>query len=159
MLPLNADNLDIKHVAFAVKNAEASLQKFRELLSFDGPADILDWPKSRTKVALFRVAGVEYQLCESYDPDGRFSAWIDERNSEGLHHICYAVPSIEKALDLAISKGAKLKTCLACGVKGKHPHPEGFVAFLEDQIIGLEIEFMQVYSAEELKEYANVRGI
>ena len=109
MIPLNADNLGIKHVAFAVKNAEASLQKFRELLSFDGPADILDWPKSRTKVALFRVAGVEYQLCESYDPDGRFSAWIDERNSEGLHHICYAVPSIEKALDLAISKGAKLK--------------------------------------------------
>ena len=27
-------------------------------------ADILDWPKSRTKVALFRVAGVEYQLLD-----------------------------------------------------------------------------------------------
>ena len=45
---------------------------------------------------------------------------------------------IEKALDLAISKGAKLKTCLAWGQR-KHPHPEGFVAFLEDQIIGRKL--------------------
>ena len=55
MLPLNAENLDIKHIAFAVKNAESSLQKFRELLSFDGPVNVVDWPESALVTLFERI--------------------------------------------------------------------------------------------------------
>ena len=41
---------------------------------------------------------------------------------------------------------------------GSHPHPEGFVAFLDDEASGIEIEFMQVYSTEELKKY-QIKGV
>jgi methylmalonyl-CoA/ethylmalonyl-CoA epimerase len=43
-------------------------------------------------------------------------------------------------------------------VYGSHPHPEGFVAFLDDEASGIEIEFMQVYSTEELKKY-QIKGV
>ena len=36
---------------------------------------------------------------------------------------------------------------------GSHPHPEGYVAFLDDEVSGTEIEFMQVYTEEELKKH------
>lgn len=151
--------MKIQHMAFAVRSAEESLERYRALLSAGDDAEIVDYDKSKTRVALFRIGGIEYQLCESHEPDGRFAQWIEQRGSEGLHHICYAVPSIEEAIATAISNGATLRTCKACGVEGKHPHPEGFVAFLDDEIGGLEIEFMQVYSPTELEEYASVKGI
>ena len=64
----------------------------------------------------------------------------------------------EKVLDHAKSNNAKLRICEACNIYGSHAHPEGFVAFLDDEAAGTEIEFMQVYSEEELKKY-NITGI
>ncbi len=93
------------------------------------------------------------------DPDGRFAAWIAQRGAEGLHHICYEVGDIEEALRLAQQQGAKLRACKACKVEGSHPHPEGFVAFLDNDAAGIEIEMMQVYTPKELDEYNAVKGI
>jgi methylmalonyl-CoA/ethylmalonyl-CoA epimerase len=56
-------------------------------------------------------------------------------------------------LNHAQVNGSKLRKCEACNVFGSHPHPEGFVAFLDNETSGTEIEFMQVYNSEELKKY------
>lgn len=148
----------IKHMAFAVRDAYAALKTYQDLLGVGLDAQVQDYPKSRNRVAIFTVGGIEYQLCQSLDPGGRFDAWIQERGYEGLHHICYAVPDIEKALAEAQAKGATLKECSACKVKGSHPHPEGWVAFLEQQVGGIEIELMQVYTPEQAEQY-RVGGI
>ena len=42
---------------------------------------------------------------------------------------------------------------------GSHVHPEGWVAFLEEEPGGIELELMQVYTPEELEEYKAVQGI
>jgi methylmalonyl-CoA/ethylmalonyl-CoA epimerase len=149
----------IKHMAFAVKDAHAALRQYQDFLGVGHDADVKDYPKSRNRVALFNVGDVEYQLCQSLDEGGRFDAWIKERGYEGLHHICYAVPDIEAALAEAQAKGATLKECSACKVKGSHPHPEGWVAFLEQEAGGIELELMQVYTPEQLEEYKAVKGI
>ena len=60
---------------------------------------------------------------------------------------------INKVLDHANKHNAKLRICEACKVYGSHPHPEGFVAFLDDEVSGTEIEFMQVYTEEELEKH------
>ncbi len=148
----------IKHMAFAVRDAYAALKTYQDLLGVGLDAQVQDYPKSRNRVAIFTVGGIEYQLCQSLDPGGRFDAWIQERGYEGLHHICYAVPDIEKALAEAQAHGATLKECSACKVKGSHPHPEGWVAFLEQQAGGIEIELMQVYTPEQAELY-RVGGI
>ena len=149
----------IKHMAFAVKDAKAALGTYQDLLGVGLDAKIDDFPKSRNRVAQCWVGGVEYQLCQSLDEGGRFDKWIKERGYEGLHHICYAVPDIDKALEEAQAKGATLKECSACKVKGSHVHPEGWVAFLDQEAGGIELELMQVYTPEELQEYKKVKGI
>ena len=60
---------------------------------------------------------------------------------------------IDAALAHAQSRGAELRICQACGVYGSHAHPEGWVAFLDEEAGGIEIEFMQVYTSEQLAAY------
>ena len=149
----------IKHMAFAVKSVDETLGRYQKLLGVGLDAEVVVAEKARIKVAIFNVGDVEYQLNESLDADGRFSQWIAERGTEGLHHICYAVPNIDSALDEAQQGGATLKECSSCKVSGSHPHPEGYVAFLEQETGGIELELMQVYTPEELEQYKSIRGI
>ncbi len=149
----------IKHMAFAVSDARGALRHYQDFLGLAFDAEVHEYGKSRNVVAIFNVGDVEYQLCQSMDVGGRYDAWINERGYEGLHHICYAVPNIDEALDAAQAKGATLKECAACKVKGSHVHPEGWVAFLEQEAGGVELELMQVYTAEELEKYKSVKGI
>jgi methylmalonyl-CoA/ethylmalonyl-CoA epimerase len=161
--PASSDNpnvLGLKHMAFAVRDAAKALDSYARFLCVPADTTIIEYAKSRNRVALFNLGGIEYQLCQSMDPGGRFDAWIHERGGEGLHHICYEVDDIDKALAHAQKNGARLRGCKGCGgVMGSHPHPEGYVAFLDDDAGGIEIEFMQVYTAEELKQYEQVKGI
>ncbi len=149
----------VQHMSFAVNDVEATLATYQKLLGVDASVTVTRFEKSRNLVALFWLGGVEYQISQSMDPDGRFAKWIRERGGEGLHHICYAVADIDAALAEAQANGATLKECAACKVKGSHVHPEGWVAFLEQDVGGIEIEFMQLYTAEQLEEYKSVQGI
>jgi methylmalonyl-CoA/ethylmalonyl-CoA epimerase len=149
----------IKHMAFAVRDAEKALDAYARFLHVPADTKIEIFPKSKNKVALFYLGGIEYQLCESQDPQGRFAKWIDERGAEGLHHICYEVDDIDAALEHAKAQGAEIRICQSCQKYGSHPHPEGWVAFLDNEAGGIEIEFMQVYTPEQLKEYEAYKGI
>ena len=149
----------IKHMAFAVRDAQQALETYSRFLNVPSDTPVKEFAKSRNRVALFNLGNIEYQLCESMDSDGRFAAWIADRGAEGLHHICYEVGDIDAALEHAKQGGAELRICKACGVYGSHPHPEGYVAFLDNDAGGIEIEFMQVYSDAELEQYQKVQGI
>ena len=149
----------IKHMAFAVRDAEAALAAYARFLHVPADTAITLYPKSQNRVALFHLGGIEYQLCQSMQPDGRFARWIAERGAEGLHHICYEVDDIDQALAHAQAQGAALRICQACQKFGSHPHPEGWVAFLDNEAGGIEIEFMQVYTPEQLKQYQQYQGI
>jgi len=149
----------IKHMAFAVNDVRATLANYQRLLGVPASVGVTEYPKSRNLVALFELGGIEYQISQSMDPDGRFAKWIRERGGEGLHHICYAVDDIDAALAEAQARGATLKECAACKVTGGHVHPEGWVAFLQEDVGGIEIEFMQIYTPEQLEEYQSVKGI
>ncbi|MCZ7571689.1 MAG: VOC family protein [Ardenticatenaceae bacterium] len=139
----------IKHMTFAVRDAEKTLDLYKRLLGAPQDAFVKTFPKSRTRAAVFDLGGTEFQISESMDPDARFSNWIEQRGHEGLHHICFAVEDINEALAEAQANGATLKECSSCKVKGSHVHPEGLVAFLEDDVSGIEIEFMQAYREGE----------
>ena len=149
----------VQHMSFAVRDAAATLETYQKLLGVDPSLQLIRYEKSRNIVAQFWLGGIEYQVSQSMDPDGRFASWIDRRGGEGLHHICYAVDDIDAALAEAQANGATLKACAACKVEGSHVHPEGWVAFLEQDAGGIEIEFMQLYTPEQLKEYESVKGI
>lgn len=139
----------IQHMTFAVRNAQQTLDAYKRLLGAPADAYIKEFAKSRTRAAVFKLGGTEFQISESMDANGRFATWIDQRGHEGLHHICFAVENIDEALQEAQANGATLKPCAACKVTGSHVHPEGWVAFLQDDVSGIEIEFMQLYKEGE----------
>ena len=135
----------IKHMTFAVRNVDEALAAYKRLLGVPADVEVKEFSKSRNRQALFVLGETEFQIIQSMDANGRFASWIDQRGHEGLHHICFAVDDIDYALAEALSKGALLKECSACKVTGRHVHPEGWIAFLQDEVSGIEIEFMQVY--------------
>lgn len=138
----------IKHIAFAVKDAQAALGRYQQVLGLGEGAQVRELAKARSREAHFKVGDTEYQLCQSIDADGRFTQHI-ARYGESVHHICYTVDDIEATLAAAQRAGARLKECKSCQVTGIHPHPEGFIAFLEDGTVpGADVELMQVYRDE-----------
>lgn len=151
--------LEVKHMSFAVRDVDAALDGYKRWLGVPDDVGVTEFAKSRNRVAIFDLGGIEYQISQSMDPDGRFASWIDARGGEGLHHICYGVEDIDAALEAAQAQGATLKECSACKIVGSHEHPEGWVAFLEQDVGGIEIEFMQVYTPEELERFQHVQGI
>jgi methylmalonyl-CoA/ethylmalonyl-CoA epimerase len=138
----------IKHIAIAVRDVEKALERYQAILGV-GEVRRHSFEKAHTHEAHFFINGVQIQLCQSWEPDGRFSTYIREHGDEGVHHVCYAVENIEQALATAQAQGARLKPCAACKVTGPHKHSEGWVAFLEDKLAGMETEFMQVYKPGE----------
>ena len=110
---LNQDkSIRIKHMAFAVKSVDNALINYQSLLSVSLKTEKVIWEKAETKVAIFYINDIEYQLCESLNKDGRFTQWI-KKYGEGLHHICYEVDDIEKVLNHAKSNNAKF-FCKSC---------------------------------------------
>ena len=151
--------IEIKHMAFAVEDIEESLNYYKKFLGVSGDVQIQDMPKSKTRVAVFNIGKIEYQLCQSQDSDGRFNKWIRKRGLGGLHHICYVVKDLDYSIKSMMAQGAKLRECEACKVVGNHPHPEGFIAFLDNEVDNIEVELMQIYSEEELEKYKSYQGI
>ena len=151
--------IEIKHMAFAVADIDESLNYYKNYLGVSKDIQVQDMPKSRTRVAVFNIGDIEYQLSQSQDPDGRFNTWIKERGRGGLHHICYVVKNLDDSIKIMTERGASLRECKACKVTGNHPHPEGFIAFLDNEVDNLEIELMQVYTEEELEKYKSYQGI
>jgi methylmalonyl-CoA/ethylmalonyl-CoA epimerase len=139
----------IKHMTFAVRDVDRSLDAYKRHLGVSDEVQVKEFHKSRNRAAVFDLGGIEFQVTQSMDADGRFASWIDQRGHEGLHHLCFAVENIDAALAEAQAHGATLKECSACKVTGSHIHPEGWVAFLQDEVSGIEIEFMQVYKEGE----------
>ncbi len=138
----------IKHIAIAVRDVDAALQRYQAIL---GVTEVKrhQFEKARSNEAHFTINGVQLQLCQSWDTDGRFAKYVAEHGDEGVQHVCYSVDNIEQALASAMARGATLKPCAACKIVGPHKHSEGWVAFLEDKLAGMETEFMQVYKPGE----------
>jgi catechol 2,3-dioxygenase-like lactoylglutathione lyase family enzyme len=135
-------------MAIAVRDVGTALKQYERIL---GRRDVArhEFEKSRSSEAHFTICGIQYQLCQSWDSDGRFARYIAEHREEGVHHICYTTDDIEREVASAVERGAALKPCAACNVAGPHKHSEGWVAFLQDKLSGLETEFMQVYKPGE----------
>ena len=82
---LNQDrSIRIKHMAFAVKSVDEALVNYQSLLSVSEKTEKVIWEKAETKVAIFYINDIEFQLCESLNKNGRFTEWI-KKYGEGLH--------------------------------------------------------------------------
>lgn len=98
--------LNLDHVAIAVEDLDQAVEGYRSRYDVE-PIYRERIEEQGVEEAMIPVGGSFVQLLEPLGPEtpvGRFLS----KNGEGLHHIAYAVSSIESALSHLKSQGARL---------------------------------------------------
>ena len=96
----------LAHVGIAVRSLDEAVRVWVDALGFRH-TDTIDFPSMMIRIAFLRGGSAELELLEpthADSPVGRFLA----RRGEGLHHLSFLVPDLEKALKEAESAGLQL---------------------------------------------------
>lgn len=96
----------IEHIGIAVKNLEESIKYYEKVLGLEC-YNIEEVKDQKVKTAFFKVGEVKIELLESTDPEGPIGKYV-EKKGEGIHHIAFAVDSIEDKLKHAEDNGIRL---------------------------------------------------
>ncbi|HKI52331.1 MAG TPA: methylmalonyl-CoA epimerase [Geothermobacteraceae bacterium] len=96
----------INHIGIAVKNLEASMFLYRDVLgmTFEGTEEVND---QRVRVAFFAIGESRIELLEPTTPDSPVAKFL-EKNGEGVHHVAYQVADVEAALETLRNTGVRL---------------------------------------------------
>ena len=94
----------IAHVGIAVPSIAAALPFYRDVLGLEpGPPETAD---GATIVGL-ALGEVQVELLEPRDPDGPVAKFLAKRGP-GIHHVCYRVPDLDRALERCRAAGYRL---------------------------------------------------
>ncbi|HEX9863864.1 MAG TPA: methylmalonyl-CoA epimerase [Acidimicrobiia bacterium] len=98
--------LNLDHVAIAVNDLDDALAGYRERYRVE-PLYRETVESQGVEEAMIPVGGSFVQLLEPLGPDTPVGRFLD-KNGEGLHHVAFAVASIDDALDHLKEEGARL---------------------------------------------------
>jgi len=94
----------VAHIGVAVTSIGAALGFYRHVLGLEpGRPETAD---GATIVAL-PLGDVQVELLEARDPDGPVAKFLAKRGP-GIHHICYRVPDLDRALERCRAAGYRL---------------------------------------------------
>jgi len=130
----------IDHIGIVVRDLEKAIEAYSEGLGLDVKR-VERSEEFQVKIAFIPVGEVLVELLEPIGPGG-IQDFLDE-HGEGLHHVCFRVKDIDRALK---DIGGKLK------LRDKKPRPGGAgsrVAFLDPRSI-CNVETELVERKEEL---------
>lgn len=112
----------LHHVAVVVRDAEAALRFYRDILGLPtGP--LVAIPSDRVRIAFLPVGESRIELVEPVDDTTGVARFLASRG-EGFHHVCFEVPDISAALTRFGVDGIELID------SAPRPGAEGPVAFL-----------------------------
>ncbi|MGH3651192.1 MAG: methylmalonyl-CoA epimerase [Acidimicrobiia bacterium] len=98
--------LNLDHVAIAVRDLDAAIHGYRSRYNVE-PIYRERVESQGVEEAMIPVGGSFIQLLEPLGPETPVGVFLSKRG-EGLHHIAYAVVSIETALAHLAAGGARL---------------------------------------------------
>ena len=94
----------VTHVGIAVPSIAHALAFYRDILGLEpGPPESAD---GATIVGL-ALGDVQIELLEPRDPAGPVAKFL-ARRGPGIHHICYRVPDLDRALERCRAAGYRL---------------------------------------------------
>lgn len=113
----------IEHLGIAVRSIEEQLPYYEQVLGAKC-YNIEEVADQKVKTAFFKFGQTKIELLEPTSPESTIAKFIEKRG-EGIHHIAFATPDVQAALDEASSKGVQLID------KAPRPGAEGLkIAFL-----------------------------
>lgn len=95
----------VDHIAIAVKDLTQSYNFYKDILGMEF-LNFETVEKQKVKTAIFTQNGVHIELLEPTAEDSPIASFL-EKKGEGIHHICYEVYDILKAVEYYKSLGAK----------------------------------------------------
>ena len=113
----------IEHIGIAVEDLDAAIRYYEEVIGLECYA-IEEVKDQKVKTAFFKIGETKIELLESTDPEGPVGKFI-EKKGPGVHHLAFAVPDVDKALEDAAGKGVRLID--AAGRKGAEGLNIGFL--------------------------------
>ncbi len=96
----------IEHIGIAVENLEESIKYYEKVLGLECYS-IEEVKDQKVRTAFFKVGETKIELLESTDPEGPIGKFI-EKKGQGIHHIAFAVPNVQAALENAEAMGVRL---------------------------------------------------
>ena len=87
----------IEHLGIAVKSIEACLPYYEGVLGLKC-YNIEEVADQKVKTAFFKVGQTKIELLEPTSEDSTIAKFI-EKKGEGIHHIAFAVPDVQAALN------------------------------------------------------------
>ena len=96
----------IEHIGIAVENLDAAISYYENVIGLECYA-IEEVKDQKVRTAFFRVGETKIELLESTDPEGPIGKYIEKRGP-GIHHLAFAVPEVDNALEEAEKNGARL---------------------------------------------------
>jgi methylmalonyl-CoA/ethylmalonyl-CoA epimerase len=96
----------IEHLGIAVKSIEEQLPYYEEVLGVKC-YNIEEVTDQKVKTAFFKIGQTKIELLEPTSDDSTIAKFIEKRG-EGIHHIAFATPDVQEALNEMESKGVQL---------------------------------------------------
>ena len=99
-----SDRPSLAHIGIAVPRIADALPFYRDVLGLDPGAP--EEADGATIVSL-HFGDVDVELLEPRDPDSPVAKFLAKRGP-GIHHVCYRVPDLDRALARARAAGYRL---------------------------------------------------
>lgn len=96
----------IEHIGIAVNSLDEAIPYYENMLGLKCYA-IEEVADQKVKTAFFMVGQTKIELLESTNPEGPIGKFIEKRG-QGVHHLAFAVDSVNKSLTELGKKGARL---------------------------------------------------
>ncbi len=100
------DLTHIEHIGIAVKSIKEAKKYYEGILGLKCYATE-EVAAQKVRTAFFKIGQTKIELLEATSNDSPVAKFI-EKKGEGIHHIAFATPNINKSLTEAESKGVRL---------------------------------------------------
>ena len=96
----------IDHIGIAVRDLKKATSLYSDAFGLE-VSDEIDAPERKLRIAFTEISGTKLEFLMPTDNGSVVAKFIDKRG-EGIHHICFEVDDIEKAVSELKSKGVEL---------------------------------------------------
>jgi methylmalonyl-CoA/ethylmalonyl-CoA epimerase len=96
----------IDHIGIAVKDLKMVGRLYSDAFGLE-VSDEIDVPERKLRIAFIEISGTKLEFLMPTDKDSVVAKFINKRG-EGIHHVCFEVDDIEKAVSDLKSKGVGL---------------------------------------------------
>ena len=130
--------MELDHLGVAVGRLDQPSERWAALLGApDGPPE--EVPSQGVRVAFFRAGEAHVELLEPTRPESAVARFL-ARNGEGLHHVAFRVPNVDRALAELAGRGGRLVDSVGRpGARGRRvgfAHPSAFDGVLVEFVEG-----------------------